>query len=357
MSLASLWNFVILPSKRERTPETAPAVPATLVEPRRRRAPGPFAPERNAGDRIALARHEVDTAEEPGLNQSVAHARAALRDRRMELAALGPPPEPPGSMLLAGLLGALAIALTLALSIHDLVFARVLGGQVAPLIAAFVASTILASALVFGLLQASGTHPSWEVDTESGSLVPTRSFRDWKWTAVGLAFGAALYCMRASALVTVQERWLAVGLALYEVVAITVLELYAGSWRAAQAQFLERDGTYSAAQAQVQVADTWLVGREVLLRACRASIEAFQREVEDRDAEPRLVPDSSKKDPAPSPGRGQSPAPPAAPAHPTVVPSTTEDEVIWHAAPAQSRLFARVPGRPTHLEPDGRGEQ
>jgi hypothetical protein len=112
----------------------------------------PYRPDENAYDAKEEAADAREAERECQIEQSLSYARAAVRERRQELAALGPEPVPPETPWAIGLLGALGMALSVTFTFHDLFFVRLLGAGVRALVVSFVCGAVLSGFMTFGLL-------------------------------------------------------------------------------------------------------------------------------------------------------------------------------------------------------------
>lgn len=238
-----------------------------------------FDPEANADDELKQTRFERDMASEDTLGQQVTHAKAAERDRLAEFRTLGEPPKPVSPPLLAGLLGVVAIALTIAPTFHDLVIAPLIADPTRALVASIAAGMMLGGILVWAILG-------------RASLPGSQSIVErLLWIAVGLGFGLGLYLMRLSVVGDGDGRLLAAGFAMVEAVIVLLLDLYAAGLRRAWERYTDRIEPFHAAKNLTAAAAQYRAAREQDLRACEARIAAHLADVGHREQEARRTPE------------------------------------------------------------------
>ena len=242
----------------------------------------PFEPDHSFADRLAQDEYERDLLERQPLVQQVEHARADLRERRAELAALAPEPEPPRLNWLFPVLAAAAISVTLALTLHDLVFARM-----------FSASGGSSKALVFSLLCGAllGAIPA-------GHAFYSASYPDskrWLAEAVGrilvvTLFATSLLVLRLGVAESEAGKMLAWGFAILEFSLGGFLELFALGLRRRWQQFRADNTDWCAADQAVAMAELHVAERRSDLARHEARLAQHLERVRRREHLVRAAP-------------------------------------------------------------------
>lgn len=235
-----------------------------------------YDPAGNVADRLMEEAHQRNLNMLGRLEQEVQHARAALRERERELAALGTRPLAPETPLLLGVLGTLAISVTTTATFHDVIFAKLLTSHEQAFIAAGLCGMLLAGAIVWGILS-SAAHEG------SGP-------QEWFWTVVGCLFGLAQLLLRFGSVHTERGRYIAYGLAGIEVAVVLGLELFARGHRQSWRAFRQTIAGYEAAEQQVGAARAFLRDRATDLQGCQDRIGEHQRAVTERESLVRSTP-------------------------------------------------------------------
>lgn len=233
---------------REPQPGALEALQSLADKAAARLSAAPYQPGSNIADENAEARYRTLRAIGEELQQQVAYARAAWRDRASELAALGDRPVVPPFPLLVAIAGVLAIGLTIAPTLHDLIFVTLLapGGQAFG--AALGAGALIGALLVWGML--------------SGTDSPTAGKGDRVvWTVLGIAFGVALYLMRSAHAAGWAEQLFSIGLAILEAVFVLLVERVAARRAEQILAVQEALHTHTAARAQLAQAREYLDDR------------------------------------------------------------------------------------------------
>lgn len=113
----------------------------------------PFAPETDPADALEARDEARHTEREERLVQRADHARAHAADAKYERAVLGSAPAEPPPPLVAGLLGAMGIAVTATPTIHEVFVAKVVTNPVQSLVVSFLFALVIAAGLTWMLLR------------------------------------------------------------------------------------------------------------------------------------------------------------------------------------------------------------
>lgn len=236
-----------------------------------------FDPFRNPGDKLDQTEYDEAIHDRSGFKQQVAYGRASLRDRSNEAAAFGFPPERPAKAWLLLILAILAVALTLAPTFHDLLFAAILKNSSQALFSSVMAGAMLGGFLAWGVL-GRAEHPR-------GSSIIERVLG----AAVGVSFGVGLYLMRLSVATTDAEKYLALGFAIVEASIVLLLELFAAGLGRKWRKYEELIPEISAAHERVRVAKEHLDAREGQLREAEEKIQRHIDHVHHRERDARVA--------------------------------------------------------------------
>lgn len=240
-------------------------------------AAAPYEPGTNIADEYAENRYQGGLGDEADLKQQVAYAHAHWRERAMELAALGDGPERPTFPLFLAMTAVLAIGLTIAPTLHDLLFVALLGRGAPALGGALLAGALIAAVLVWGILGRS--------DGPAGSRLERLA-----WTGLGVLFGVALYLMRASLSHGNEEQLLSLGLAVLEAVFIVLVERVAAARARHLAAVQEDLQAKAAAERQLAAAKGLLEDRKQALAECQSKLDHHQERVREREHLTRAAP-------------------------------------------------------------------
>lgn len=191
------------------------------------------------------------------------HARAALRDRRQELAALGEEPVGPATPVLAAVFSTGAIALSFTLPLHDIVFARVLPLPEQALFAAFAAACLVSGATTTTALGGAGL------------VLREKAPRLGAGALAALLLAAALLLLRLAGTTEVAQWMLAAGFSVLELACVLLVETYAHRLAEANLQHRHDREVWLAAQAQIDVARDEVAIAERELQSCERAVRGL----------------------------------------------------------------------------------
>lgn len=208
----------------------------------------------------------------------VTHARAALRDRRQELAALGEEPVGPAAPVLAAIFSTGAIALSFTLPLHDIVFARVLALPEQALLAAFAAACLISGVTTTTALGGAGL------------VLRERAPRLGAGALAAVLLAAALLLLRLAGTNEVAQWMLAAGFSVLELACVLLLETYAHRLAEANLEHRHDREVWLAAQAQIEIARDEVAIAERELQSCDRAVRGLavdQRHQPTRPTPPR----------------------------------------------------------------------
>ena len=232
-------------------------------------AASPYDPEGNPADRLSEERHERDLADLRDREQEVAHARAELRDRERDLAGKEERERPEAPSLIA-LLAVLAIAVTMTLTFHDLVFAKLFAATIQAVLAAAVCGIFISGLVAWGTL-AAAKH-------ESSILIHCLS------VGICLLFSLALLFLRMGGAHGERDHWIAYGFAGIELASLLVVEVFAYGLRREWKRFRETHRDRSLALQHVETARGFLEDRVADRDACRKRLLDHDEAVAERES-------------------------------------------------------------------------
>lgn len=214
--------------------------------------------------RKRLLEEDNDRAEE------IEHATAEVRDKDREKASLPQPEQPSGTPYALGSICTAGISATTAPTLHDVFFAKLIPDSVDALTASWVAGVVLAGGIVMSLL--------------SSAKHRVARWAGWIGLAAGIGFGFAFLALRLASATTEQERFVALGLAILEFVALLVVELKAHGIRREWEAYRQDTPALATAEAKLTAAKTYLEGRIAARNECRRQIEAIEQRVARRES-------------------------------------------------------------------------
>jgi len=270
------YTQAVASGKNERDPKTEQQGAAFAENSARALGAAAFDPENNAADRHIREHREREVAKLALIEEQIQHAAVARRDAERALADEGDPPERPETPYLVGLLGALGIAVTITLTLHDLVFVRVFDVPEQAITASAVCGLLISGLSVYGLL-GSARHPL---------SLPAHGFY------VGLCalFGVSLLALRLGAGSTERDKWIGVGFAGLELVAVLIVELYTYGLRQRWQAYESSAASYAKAAAAASAAAAYEADRLQARSALQEEIDLIESKIAKRESLVRSTP-------------------------------------------------------------------
>lgn len=235
-----------------------------------------YDPAGNSADRCLEEQRQRDLTQVKEVEHQIKHARARLREDEDDLAKHGEAPAAPAAPLLVGLLSALAVAITLAFALHDLVTVKLIHVTERALIAAGFCATVLAAAIVLGML--SSIRNTADHD------------KDRRWLFGSLLFSSSLLLMRLSVAKETPQYLIAFGFAGSELAILLVLDALTQGLRARRRQYEAEQKAYTAAERKVAVSMRYLDERQRELSECNRRVAAHDRQLAEREELLRTAP-------------------------------------------------------------------
>lgn len=229
-----------------------------------------YDPTGNPADRLMEEARERNLAELAALEQQAAHARADLRDRERELAACGRHPVEPAAPLMVALFGVLGISVTMTLTLHDIIFAKLFQATHQALLAAGLCGAVLSGLVVWGMLD--------------GARYETSRATHCVLIAICLLFGAALLALRLGGAGSDLGKWIACGFAALELAALLMVEVHAQRLGRAWRRWDKEQTVFAVAEERVNKERTYLDGRLADRDGCRARLREHDEAVAERES-------------------------------------------------------------------------
>jgi len=228
----------------------------------------PFDPERNFFDREILAKNDRAKQALAQVEDKITSSNDDIRKRRDAAAHTSQPPERPSFPLLVYMFGAIAIALTIAPTLHDFIFIDV-GNSVQTWFLS------LAAGLMLGFFIASTTVSV----SESGS-----SRLHWMGFLCGVLIGIALFLIRCLGIDGMLSLLMAIGLALLEIAFVVLLEWTGRGLRRQFAEYREKRDEHRRLLQYLGAAEEELTGLVAERMRLTKEIGQFVEEVGQREA-------------------------------------------------------------------------
>lgn len=167
------------------------------------------------------------------------------------------------------IISTVAISLTLTVSLHDLIFARMFPVRAQAVCVSLFAGMALGGFLTCNIL-GSAAH-------ERGRL------RHLVWTGVTVGIGLGLLLLRLSMVHGERERYVAIGFALFEVAFVLALHVYADGMHRAWKRRREALALIIPADLEVEAATRQLQTRQAARQACEATIKEAEVRIARQD--------------------------------------------------------------------------
>ncbi len=230
-----------------------------------------YDPKVHAEDALHEAEYKELIGDRSGARQQLGYARASYRELAFRAASLFLPRVPDTPWLLL-ILVVLAIAITLAPTFHDLLFAAMLANPAQAAYASIVAGVMIGGCFSWAMLS--------RVDHPEGERFLSRL----QLTVIGILFGIALLVMRLGVATSDEERLIAIGFALLETSIVLLIEAFAAGLARKWIRYMDSLPEVSIAENRRQASREHLDVTEAELLSAQTGIKSHIQLVHEREA-------------------------------------------------------------------------